>query len=92
MWNASTYPEEKSIKTSKYLCPPLASWISVSFLEFEGMLASNLDSFVGKGSLFWIDLSTNLASDQDIEHQAVQSKNDMAWPSNSESFVDPRWE
>lgn len=54
------------------------------------MLASNFDSSVGKGSLFWIDLSTNLAFDQDIEHQALQSRNNIAWLSNSESFVDPR--
>lgn len=47
---ASTYLEEVSIKTSKYLCSSKASWILLGFPEFEG--AFNLDSLLGKGSLF----------------------------------------
>lgn len=44
---------------------------------------------MGKDSLFWIDLSTNLASEQDIEHQALQSRNNIPWPEQLRKFCGP---
>lgn len=57
--------EKASIKISKYFYPPLEGQILLKsvFPMFDQVLVSHLDSFLGKGSLLWIYLSTNLAPD-----------------------------
>lgn len=88
----SIHREKVSMKTSKYLYPPVAGWISVKSISqsFLGVLAAPLDSFLGKDFLFGVYLRTNLTLVETSSSRLSSIGITHLGKSNSESFVDPR--
>lgn len=80
------------IKTSKYFYPLPTGQVLVksAFLGVARVLTSHLASFLGKGSLFWVHLSTNCHL-AEISHIKLCSL-DITYLdlNNSESFEDPK--